>query len=235
MTDLAANLAAVEQRIAAACERSGRSTSDVRLIPVSKTHSLDEILAVYEAGYRRFGENKVQEAQAKAEQLSGVPDLSWAIIGHLQTNKAKYVVRFADEFQALDSVRIAAELDRRLEAAGRQLDVLIQVNTSGEASKFGLAPDEVVDFARGLQAMSALRVNGLMTMARHSDDPAVMAASFTQLADLREQLRNDDRLDGDYPELSMGMSNDFELAIEHGATCVRIGTAIFGARDYSAG
>lgn len=227
--DVVANLAAVRRRLAAACTAAGRDPSEVRLLPVSKTHGEDVIRAVHAAGERRFGENRVQEAEAKAAELADT-GIEWAVIGHLQTNKAKNLVRFADEFQALDSLRLAAELDKRLQAAGRGLDVLIQVNSSGEPQKFGLPPEEVEDFAAQLGAYSSLRVKGLMTLAVFSADPAEVAPCFVRMREVQQRLRDSDRAVGTWDELSMGMSGDFELAIAHGATCVRVGQAIFGAR-----
>ena len=177
----------------------------------------------------RFGENRAQEAAAKAEELAGT-GVEWAMIGHLQLNKARVVARFASEFQALDSVELAAELDRRLEALGRRLDVLIQVNTSGEATKSGLAAGEVAAFAQRIRPFDALRVRGLMTIAAPSDDPSVVAPCFEALRTAQAALRDQGVSGQDYDELSMGMSGDFELAIRHGATVVRIGTAVFGPR-----
>lgn len=229
MTDIAANFAAVEARIAAACARAGRSASEVRLLPVTKTRDADAVRAAMALGYRRFGENKVQEARAKAEELAS-EGAEWAIIGHLQTNKAKYLPAFAAEFQALDSVGLASELDRRFEAAGRRLPVLVQVNTSAEASKSGLAPDEVEGFVAQLAPFQALEVAGLMTIAANTTDEAAVRACFTQLSELQRRLR--DAHGGGFDELSMGMTGDFEWAIEHGSTCVRIGTALFGPRVY---
>src|SRR5690606_23574314 len=167
---LAANLTAIRERIAAACRRVGRDPSEVELLPVSKTRPPEVLRLAYAAGVRKFGENKVQEAKAKAEALSDLADLRWAVIGHLQTNKAKYVARFAHEFHALDSLRVAEALDRRLQAEGRGLDVYVQVNSSGEASKFGLPPEEVPGFVKQLPNYTALRVRGLMTLALFSDD-----------------------------------------------------------------
>ncbi|WP_347350535.1 YggS family pyridoxal phosphate-dependent enzyme [Intrasporangium sp.] len=232
MEDIAANLHTVEGRIAAACRRVGRDPSSVRLLPVSKTMSTDKIMAAYDAGYRRFGENKVQEAHDKWERLQDVEGLEWAVIGHLQRNKTRLVAQFASEFEALDSLRLAKELDKRLQAQGRRLDVLVQVNSSGEESKFGLPPDEVVGFARQLAAFDALRVHGLMTLAVFSSDRTKVAGCFQRMVEVREQLRQaDDVAVGEgWDELSMGMSGDFELAIEYGATVVRVGQAIFGAR-----
>lgn len=230
MSDLVERLARVQGRIDAACAAAGRDPRDVRLLPVTKTHGADAVRAVVAAGYATVGENKVQEAAAKASELADLAGVRWALIGHLQRNKVAQALRFADEFQALDSLRLASELDRRLQADGRRLPVLIQVNSSGEASKFGLAPAEVPAFARELKALDALDVRGLMTLALPSPDRDAVASCFDRVVAVQRALRDDDALDGDYAELSMGMSGDFELAIAHGATCVRVGTAIFGAR-----
>lgn len=228
MNDIAANLATIEHRIADAAARAGRSAREVRLLPVSKTKPPEVILAAHAAGYTRFGENKVQEASAKAEALADVADIEWAVIGHLQTNKARDVARFATEFQALDSLRVAKELDKRLHSEGRRLEVLVQVNSSDEDQKFGLPPSEVLAFTRELAAFDALDVRGLMTLALFSDDHARVADCFATMGQVQRELRD---ADGEgWAELSMGMSGDFELAIEHGATCVRVGQAVFGAR-----
>ena len=224
------HLADVHARIAASCTKAGRDAASVRLLPVSKTVSAERIRSAYAAGCRVLGENKVQEAHRKWQALSDLPDLRWAIIGHLQTNKAKQVAEFASEFQALDSLRVAEALDRRLQALGRSLDVLVQVNTSGEESKFGLPPEEVEGFVRQLPAFSSLRIRGLMTLALFSDDAAKVRPCFVRLRELRDRVRQSapDRVGMD--ELSMGMSGDYELAIEEGSTIVRVGQAIFGAR-----
>lgn len=228
MTVIAQNLTAVERRITDAATRVGRDPNGIRLLPVSKTKSPTAVMEAYAAGYRRFGENKVQEAAEKHATLAEVTDLEWAVIGHLQTNKARVVARFASEFQALDSLRVAQELDKRLQSQGRQLDVLVQVNSSGEEQKFGLPPEQVAGFARELRAFDALTVRGLMTLALFSDDPQRVAPCFEVMRQIQTQLRDVDG--GGWDELSMGMSGDFELAIEHGSTCVRVGQAIFGDR-----
>ncbi|GLS06352.1 YggS family pyridoxal phosphate enzyme [Chitiniphilus shinanonensis] len=230
LDDLRHNLDAVRGRIAAACGRVGRDPAGVRLLPVSKTVDEARLCLAYAAGCRELGENKVQEAQRKAEALADLPDLRWSVIGHLQTNKARLVARFASEFQALDSLRLAEALDRRLQAEGRALDVLVQVNTSGEASKYGLHPDEVPAFLHVLPTFSALRVRGLMTLALLSGDPAWVRQCFARLRTLRDRLRQDAAPGIALDELSMGMSGDFEIAVEEGATVVRVGQAIFGAR-----
>lgn len=230
MTDpelIASNIAKLRQRIAAACERADRDADQVRLLPVSKTQPVSAIEAAVQAGVHRFGENRVQEIVAKAGELDGV---EFALIGPLQTNKIKHVAELAVEFQGLESIKVATGLDRRLQGLGRSIDVLVQVNTSGESTKFGLAPDQVLDFARELAAFDSLNVRGLMTIAAPGPDMARVAACFDLLRGLRDQLRDGHVAGSDWPELSMGMSGDFELAIEHGATCVRVGTAIFGER-----
>lgn len=228
--DFRRNLAAVHARIASACRRVGRDPADVRLLPVSKTKPEASLRLAYAAGCRLLGENKPQEAYRKWESMQDLEGLHWSVVGHLQTNKAKMVARFASEFQALDSLRVAQALDRRLQAEGRALDVFVQVNTSGEASKYGLHPDEVSGFLRELPAFSGLRVRGLMTLALLSGEAVRVRSCFALLRRLREQLRQDPPAGICLDQLSMGMSGDFEIAIEEGATVVRVGQAIFGAR-----
>ncbi len=226
---IAANVERVRERIAAACARAGRSPDSVRLLPVTKTLSFERVRAAVGAGLHFLGENKVQEAREKAEALADL-DVRWSIIGYLQSNKARYVARFAHELQALDRVKVAAELDRRLQREGRGLDVFVQVNTSAERSKFGLEPRAALDFARELPAFGSLRVRGLMTLAVFSSDEARVRACFHVLRDVQERLRQDGPAGLDWGELSMGMSGDFEAAIEEGSTIVRVGQAIFGPR-----
>ncbi len=228
--DFQRNLAQVEARIASACRRVGRGPAEVRLLPVSKTVDAARIRMAYAAGCRHLGENKVQEAQRKWEAMADLADLRWSVIGHLQTNKAGLVARFATEFQALDSLRVAEALDRRLQAEGRGLDVFVQVNSSGEASKYGLAPQDVAAFMHRLPDFSALRVKGLMTLALLSPDVERVRGCFVVLRTLRDRLRQDAPDGIAIDALSMGMSGDFEAAIEEGATVVRIGQAIFGPR-----
>lgn len=228
--DFKNTLADVQTRIAAACARVGRAPESVRLLPVSKTVDQDRIRLCYQAGARRFGENKVQEAHRKWQEMSDLEHVEWAVIGHLQTNKAKIVARFATEFQALDSLRAATALERRLQAERRGLDVFVQVNSSGESSKYGLAPTDVASFLQELKPFSALRVRGLMTLAVFSSHTEAVRACFVRMRQLQERLRQSlpDAMSLD--ELSMGMSGDYEIAIEEGATVVRVGQAIFGAR-----
>ncbi|CUI81804.1 YggS family pyridoxal phosphate-dependent enzyme [Achromobacter sp. ACM03] len=229
--DFRHNLATVNGRIADAARRAGRDPATVRLLPVSKTVEEARIRLAYEAGCRYLGENKLQEVSRKWEAMADLTDLRWSVIGHLQTNKAKLVARYAAEFQALDSLRVAEALDRRLQAEGRQLDVFVQVNTSGEASKYGLQPDETAAFLRELPAFSGLRVRGLMTLALFSAEAARVRECFVLLRTLRDQLRQDAPAGIGLDDLSMGMSGDYEIAIEEGATVVRVGQAIFGARN----
>ncbi len=225
-----ANLDAVQKRIDKACANSNRELSEVRLLPVSKTVPEERIRMAYAAGCRFLGENKVQEALEKSEAMADLTDLKWSVIGHLQSNKAKFVARFADEFQALDSLKLAGALDRRLQIEGRSLDVFVQVNSSGEDSKFGLPPEAVLEFVQQLPAFSSLHVRGLMTLALFSADEARVRPCFERMRDLQEVLRQDAPESLSFDELSMGMSGDFELAIEEGATVVRVGQAIFGPR-----
>jgi pyridoxal phosphate enzyme (YggS family) len=221
-----ANLQAVRERIAGACARAGRDPASVRLLPVTKTVPAHILRLAFEAGIRAMGENKVQEALAKHEALSGL-GIEWSLIGHLQTNKIKYVTRFASEFHALDSLRLAEGLNRRLEREDRFLDVFVQVNTSGEASKFGLEPEDVLRFVEGLHQYPRLRPRGLMTLALFSSDMAKVRPCFVRLRELRDRAAT---VHAGVTELSMGMTGDFEAAIEEGATVVRVGQAIFGRR-----
>jgi pyridoxal phosphate enzyme (YggS family) len=225
--DFAHNLADVRANIAAAAERSGRDAAGIRLLSVSKTVPEERLLLAIQAGAVDLGENKVQEAQRKAANLAD-QDVRWSVIGHLQTNKAKDVVAFADEFQALDSIRLADALDKRLQAAGRSLDVFVQVNTSAEESKFGLEPSDALAFLEEMQHRASLRVQGLMTLALFTSDTERVRECFRILRDLRDQARERDLVGPG--GLSMGMSGDYQAAIEEGATVVRVGQAIFGAR-----
>jgi pyridoxal phosphate enzyme (YggS family) len=229
MGQLADNLARVRDRIEAACRRVGRDPDSVRLMAVSKTHGPERVEEAYAAGVRLFGENRVQEAAEKAEQTAGHADLVWAMIGHLQSNKIGTVVGFAREFHALDSIKVAEALNRRLHDIGRELDVFIQVNSSDEPQKHGLRPEQVEAFAHELVPFRTLRVRGLMTLAVLSDDRAAVASCFDRMRTLQRELQQADA-PGSYDELSMGMSGDFELAIEYGATTVRVGEALFGPR-----
>ncbi|QKD99533.1 YggS family pyridoxal phosphate-dependent enzyme [Xylella taiwanensis] len=227
--DIRHNLNKVYGRIVSACQRVGRDPSSVRLLPVSKSADEIHIRLSYEAGCRKLAENHVQNAYRKWEAMADLTDLHWSVIGHLQTNKAKLVARFASEFQALDSLRVAETLERRLQIEGRGLDVFVQVNTSGEANKYGLPPEEVIRFVHALSAYPALRVRGLMTLALLSCETSRVRQCFTQLRTLQDRIQQALSHGHQVTELSMGMSGDFETAIEEGATVVRVGQAIYSA------
>ena len=231
--DFTRNLAAVNQKTAAAALAAGRDAGSVRLLPVTKTIDFDRLALAIAAGVDTLGENKVQEAQGKYEHFcEDFPHLRYAIIGPLQTNKAKFVAKFADEFHALDSLKLAQTLQRRLEAEDRTLEVFIQVNTSGEESKSGIEAAGAADLLGGLAPLDRLTPVGLMTMAANTKDEASIRGSFALLRETRDQLQQD--APESFQHLSMGMSGDYELAIAEGATVVRVGQGIFGARTYPA-
>lgn len=225
---LADNWAQIRRRVDAACHAAGRDPAEVAILPVSKTFGPELIRAGVALGMRRFGENKVQEIRDKFAPLEDC-GIDWVMIGHLQTNKAKEVARLASEVQSLDRLELAETLDRRLQHEGRAIDVLVQVKTSIEPSKYGLPAEQLPGFLNALRACDSLRVRGLMTLAIHSTEAAEVRACFRLLRELRDQAILQDH---DIARLSMGMSGDFPLAIAEGATEVRIGTAIFGQRPY---
>lgn len=225
--EFAANLSAVSARIEAAARSVGRQPEEVRLLPVSKTVPVDRLRMAVAAGMTQLAENKAQELALKASQMAEL-DVRWCAIGHLQTNKVREVARYATEFHALDSTRLADALQRRLEAEGRVLEVFVQVNTSGEETKSGLAPGELAHHLDHFATLPNLRVRGLMTLAANSPDEAVVRGNFALLRSLRDAAvaAGHQRV----RELSMGMSGDLEWAIAEGATTVRVGQALFGAR-----
>lgn len=227
MSEVARNLRRVQERIRAAAERSGRDPQDVKLVVVTKTVPPDRIREAIEAGATILGENYVQEARRKIAEL-GHP-VSWHLIGHLQTNKAKQAVELFEMIHSVDSLRVARELDRRAGRARRVARVLLQVNLSGEATKSGLRPDEVMPLLRELVGFPHLSVEGLMTLPPFSPDPEDVRVYFRALRELRERIFEE--MGVPLRELSMGMSHDFEVAVEEGATMVRVGTAIFGSRN----
>jgi pyridoxal phosphate enzyme (YggS family) len=225
---LAANWSDIRRRVDEACRAAGRDPAEVDVLPVSKTFGPELIREGVALGMHRFGENKVQEIRDKSPPLADC-GIDWVMIGHLQTNKAKDVARLASEVQSLDRLELAEALDRRLQHEGRGIDVLVQVKTSTEPSKYGLPPEQLADFLNTLRGYHSLRVRGLMTLAIHSVEADEVRACFRLLRELRDRSL----LQGhDIPRLSMGMSGDFGLAIAEGATEVRIGTAIFGQRAY---
>lgn len=213
----------VEARIAAACEKAGRARESVTLLAVSKTKPADAVRAAVDCGLRRFGENRVQEAQAKIPMC---PDgLEWHLIGHLQSNKARLAARLFHWIHSVDSLKLMQALDSH---AVRPLPILLQVNVSGEASKAGMAPSEVVVMVEAANQLQHVEVHGLMTIPPFTPDPEKARVHFKALRDLRDRVQ--DETATPLPGLSMGMSHDLEVAIEEGSTWVRIGTDLFGRR-----
>ncbi len=216
------NVQEVRARIARACEKVGRHPEEVTLVAVAKTVAPPAIQAAFQAGITHFGENRVQEAETKLEQLSDMrAHVTWHMVGHLQTNKAKKAVEIFDIIDSVDSLRLAEALSQRLE---KKLPILIEVNASGEATKGGYAPAEVPQAVAEIRRLPNIEIKGLMAIAPLARNPEEVRPVFRRLRELRDSLG----LDG----LSMGMTDDFEVAIEEGATMVRIGRAIFGERKY---
>jgi pyridoxal phosphate enzyme (YggS family) len=224
--DLAENLQRINDRIAAACARAGRSPDSVTLVAVSKNHPAAAVDEALRLGVAVFGENRVQEAKAKIPSCSG--RARWHFIGHLQSNKARDAARLFDMVESVDSLALAEELDRRAEQEAKTLPVLLQANIAAEATKFGYAPERLLAELEALNRLRHLEIHGLMTIAPWTPEPAKARPVFRRLRELREQCEQ--RLGTPLPHLSMGMSGDFEVAIEEGATLVRIGTALFGPR-----
>jgi len=228
MPDIAENLARVRERIEGAARRSGRDPESVRLVAVSKTVGAERVRQAIEAGAKILGENYVQEAQKKIEVLGH--DVAWHFIGHLQTNKAKAAAGLFDYIHSVDSMNLAQELARRAKLRGKVLPVLLQVNIGGEATKFGAQEKETFLLAEKLSAAEGIEVRGLMTMPPYFEDPEASRPYFVELRRLSEHLAQQKIPRISMEELSMGMSNDFEVAVEEGATLLRVGTAIFGPR-----
>ena len=233
MTDseIKRNLHNIMLRARAAAEKSGRSLEDIKIIAVTKTVDVDRINSVYEYGLRDMGENRVQELLEKYDRLPS--DIKWHIIGHLQTNKVKYIVDKVQMIHSVDSLELAKEIDTRAARHQRKVDILLQVNVSGEETKFGISPDKVNEYISVLSGMENIALKGLMTIAPYAQDPQDVRPVFRNLYNIYIDIKSKryDNVSMDY--LSMGMSNDFEVAIEEGANVVRIGTSIFGKRDYS--
>ena len=225
------NLKEVERRIEEACKRAGRSRDEVTLIAVSKTKPVSMLQEAYDLGVRVFGENKVQEIRDKYEALP--KDIEWHMIGHLQTNKVKYIVDKVKLIHSVDSLRLAETIEREAEKHGCTADILLEVNVAEEESKFGLKMDEVIPLAEKISQFSHVNLRGLMTIAPFVDNPEKNRTIFADLQKLYVDIKEKNIDNGTVSILSMGMTNDYEVAIEEGATMVRIGTGIFGARDYS--
>lgn len=228
MSNVADNLQKVQERMAAAAKRAGRNPEEIRLVAVSKTVPPDRVREGIQAGIKILGENYVQEAKKKIEALGH--DVAWHFIGHLQTNKAKIAVRLFDLIHSVDSLHLAEELNKAARAEGKVLPILLEVKLSTEKSKFGVEEDNILQLAEGISRMENLMLRGLMTMPPLFPDPEDARPYFIRLRKLSELLASQKFARVLMEELSMGMSNDFEVAIEEGATLVRVGTAIFGPR-----
>ena len=230
MSLVSENLDRLRENIERACARSSRRSEDVALVAVTKTVGVGPIQEVVEAGVSLLGENRVQEAAAKIEKVTG--DVIWHMVGHLQRNKVKKAVTMFDMIQSVDSRELALEIDRRSRQAGRTMDVLVEVNTSGEETKFGAVPEETIDLVGQMAHLKNINVRGLMTIGALTDDEAQIRACFRTLRELAEQVRSSGIEDVRVDYLSMGMTSDYQMAIEEGSNMVRIGTAIFGPRRY---
>ncbi|AFK61438.1 hypothetical protein TKWG_04515 [Advenella kashmirensis WT001] len=224
---LAEQFAAVNEQVRLACERAGRDPQQVGILPVSKTFGHEVVRQAMALGQRQFAENRVQEMKEKALALND-SSIEWVVIGYLQTNKVKEVVRYASQLQSLDRLDLAQALDKRLQQAGRRLDVLVQVKSSDEESKTGMAPEQVPQFLKSIRDYDTLNVKGFMTVAENTDVQERIRHCFARVRQLRDQCQNE--LGDALPVLSMGMSADFELAIQEGSTQLRIGSALFGER-----
>ena len=224
------NVERVRERIQLACNRAGRSAGDVRLIAVSKTKPAEAVRQAYAAGLREFGENRVQEAATKQKELADL-GARWHLIGHLQSNKAKLACQLFDCIHSVDSLSLAEKLDRAAAVLGRKIPVLIEVHLGEEASKFGVEEDALLQLAEKIGALPSLNLQGLMTLPPFFDNPEDVRPFFRRLRELAGHIEARNLLGVSMRELSMGMSHDFEIAIEEGATIVRVGTAIFGERQ----
>ncbi len=224
--DLAANMETIRQRIRAACDRTGREANSVTLLAVTKSHPPEVVQEAAKLGQIFFGENKVQEAKAKIPLCPG--KLRWHFIGHLQSNKCRDAVELFEMIQSVDSLSLAQEINRRAEQAAKRMSVLIEVNVAGEASKFGYQPDRLLAELKAINVLPRLEIRGLMTLPPWSPEAEESRPHFRRLRELK--VRAEQVLGAPLPHLSMGMSGDFEIAIEEGATIVRVGTALFGPR-----
>jgi pyridoxal phosphate enzyme (YggS family) len=229
---IADNLVRVRERIKAAVRRTGRNPEEVSLMAVTKTFPPERIREAYAAGLRLFGENRVQEFAGKAEAVRDLAGAEWHMIGHLQTNKTAKAAELFSAIDSVDSVRLAEKLDSAAEIEAKRLPVLIEVNVGGETAKSGVDPDsgELEEILQAAPHLSHLQVRGLMTIPPFSEDPQRSRPYFRRLRELRDQIAARQLPSVAMDVLSMGMSHDFEVAIEEGSTCVRIGTAIFGER-----
>ncbi|HEY3763321.1 MAG TPA: YggS family pyridoxal phosphate-dependent enzyme [Verrucomicrobiae bacterium] len=224
---LAENLDSIQQRIRAACGRAGRAVDSVQLLAVSKTHPAEAIQSAMDCGQVFFGESKVQEAKAKIPLCPG--KARWHFIGHLQSNKVRDAVELFEMIQSVDSLNLAKEISKRCEQAAKTMPILLEVNVAGEASKFGYKPEALLRELKEINALPKIEVHGMMAIPPYSVDAEKSRAYFRRLRDLKTEAEQ--ILGAPLPHLSMGMSGDFETAIEEGSTIVRVGTALFGERQ----
>jgi pyridoxal phosphate enzyme (YggS family) len=224
--DIAANLNNVQQRVAAACARAGRDPSSVTLVTVSKGHPADVVRAAADLGVSLFGENRVQEAKIKISQCPS--RLQWHLIGHLQSNKCRDAVHFFAMIQSVDSLSLAREINKWAEKSAKTMPVLLEVNVAGESSKFGYSPENVLLELKEINALPKIEVRGLMTVAPWTQEAEKVRPVFRRLGQLKRQC--EEILGAPLPHLSMGMSGDFEVAVEEGATMIRLGSAVLGPR-----
>ena len=231
MSLISENIQSVEERIRAACARAGRSRDEVTLICVTKTMPVEDLRQAYDAGQRSFGENRVQEINDKFPQLPS--DIQWHMIGHLQRNKVKYLMDKAVMIHSVDSAALAQAISKEAVKAGRVMDILLEVNAAEEESKFGLTCADVLPLVREIAPLPGIHICGLMTVAPFTDDPETNRVFFRKLRDLSVDIGRESIDNVSMHILSMGMTGDFEVAIEEGATHIRVGTAIFGKRNYN--
>jgi len=234
MSTVTERVAEVKEKVEQACQRAGREMEDVTIMAATKGRSVAEIVEAVNAGLSDVGENYVQELLDKKGELdeAGYSDIRWHAIGHLQRNKVRYVVPICDQIHSVDSLRLAQEIDRRAARIGKVQAVLLEINIAGEESKFGIAPEQAPQLAEQIMELEHLQLRGLMTMPPYTDNPEDSRPLFKALRDLAEQLVGRGLPSEAMSELSMGMSGDYEVAIEEGATIIRLGTVLFGPGRY---
>lgn len=230
MLDLKCNLQEIKENILIAAKKSGRDEKDIKLIAVTKTVDEDYMNQVIELGIEDIGENKVQEIQRKYDNIK--ESVKWHMIGHLQTNKVKYIIDQVKLIHSLDRMSLAKEIQKRAKQSNKVMDVLIQVNIAEEESKFGLEKEKTIPFIESILKYENIKVRGLMTMAPYVENTEEVRGVFKELKNLSEEIKKKNYENVDMKYLSMGMTNDYEIAIEEGSTMVRIGTGIFGKRNY---
>lgn len=223
------NYASLKKDIKEISENCGRGKEEIKLIAVSKTFPAKDISELYDLGHRDFGENKVQELSEKEKELSD-KEIYWHLIGHLQTNKVKYVIDYVSLIHSVDSIKLALEIQKRAAQSSKLIDILIQVNTSGEESKYGIEPGKAFKLYSEIKSFENIRVRGLMTIGKFTDNEDEIRMNFRNLRSLYNEIKVNNK---DFKYLSMGMTSDYRIAIEEGSNMLRIGSAIFGDRDYS--